>query len=80
MIDVTTETPLQVSTDGPAGPYITVPESQLGDLTRLLDSHGIGYEVDEFSISLNGEPAVTVVNFGRRGDAAAVQRILDGVR
>jgi hypothetical protein len=56
MIDVTAETPLQVSTDGPAGPYITVPVSQLDDLTRVLTSHGIGYEVDSLAISLNGAP------------------------
>jgi hypothetical protein len=80
MIDVTTEKPLQVSTDGPFGSYVTVPVSQLEDLTRLFTSHGVEYEVDDSSISLNGEPAVIDVNFGRRVDAAVVQRILDGVR
>ena len=77
---MTTERSLQVSTDGPAGPYITVPVSQLVDLTRLSTSHGIGYEVDSLAISLNGTPPVTVVNFGRRGDAVVVQRVLDSMR
>jgi len=77
MIDVTTERPLKVSTNGTVGPYIRVAVSQLDDLTRLLKSHGIGYAVDELSLSLNGAPAMTVVNLGRRGDAAAAQRIID---
>ena len=77
MTDVTTHRALHVSTDGTAGPYIMVPVSQLDDVTRLLARHRIVYDVDEYAISLNGTPEVTVVNLGRRADGAAVQQILD---
>ncbi len=80
MSDLTTDQTLRVSTDGTAGPYIRLRVNQLDDLTRLLTSHGIGYDVDELSLSLDGAPAVTVVNLGRRADAAAVQRLLDAGR
>ncbi|MDZ7620103.1 MAG: hypothetical protein U1E05_24130 [Patescibacteria group bacterium] len=80
MIDVVTKKPLNVSTDGTAGPYIMVPLDQLDDIQRLFDQHGIHYWVDEDAISLNNEPYVAVVNLGRGGDAAAVQTILDSVR
>lgn len=77
MKDVMTKQQLYVSTDGTAGPYIMVPETQMEELCRLLDMHGVGYLVDEDVISLNGEPEVGIVNLGRDGDAEAVQKILD---
>ena len=80
MVDVTTQQPLRVSTDGTVGPYILVPLSQLGDVQRLLDSRGVPYWVDEEAVSLNGSPAVTVIDLGRKGDANAVQSLLDTVR
>ena len=80
MIDVMTEKPLSVSTDGTVGPYIMVPFSQLGDLRRLLDSHSVRYWVDENVISLNGGPEVALVNLGRGADATRLQAILDSVR
>ena len=80
MIDATTDQLLRVSDDGMTGPYITVPVSQLDDLTRLLKSRGIGYDVDEHAIAWDGTPEVTDVNLDRHADAAAVQRILDAVR
>jgi hypothetical protein len=80
MTDATTHQPLQVSTDGTAGPYIIVPVSQLDEVKRLLDAKRIRYWVDENAISLNGTPEITVINLGRESDASAVQTILDGVR
>ena len=80
MIDVVTKNQLYVATDGTAGPYIMVPLDQLDEVRRLLDQHNIRYSVDEDTISLNGEPFMTVVDLGRGADAAAVQTILDGVR
>lgn len=77
MIDTTTNGPLRVSTDSTAGPYLTVPVSQLEEVRQLLDSRGIGYWVSEHAISWDGAPEVTVINLGRGGDAAAVQAILD---
>jgi hypothetical protein len=80
MTDVTTKKPLRVSTDGTAGPYIRVPVSQLDEVRRLLDSRRIDYWVEENAISLDGAPEVAVINLGRRGDAAAVQAVLDSAR
>lgn len=80
MTNTTTNKPLRVSTEGTAGPYIRLPLSQLDDVRRLLDSHGIFYWASENAISLNGAPEVTVINLGRGGDAVQVQAVLDNVR
>jgi hypothetical protein len=77
VIDVMTNEPLRVSTDGTAGPYIRVPLDQLGVVRKLLDENRIPYLVDEDAISFNGRPYVTVVDLGRGTDANTVQRILD---
>jgi len=77
MTDTTTQKRLRVSTDGTAGPYITVPVSQLEDVKVLLDSNRIYYWVGENAISWNGKPEVAEVNLGRGGNASAVQDILD---
>lgn len=78
MIDRTTRKPLRVSTDGTAGPYISVPFLQLDEVRRLLDSRSIGYWVEEDVISLNGGPEMAVVDLERGSDPNAVQAILDG--
>jgi len=80
MTDTTTQAPLRVLTEGTAGPYIIVPLDQLNEVTRLLDSRGIHYSVEENAISLDGAPYTIVINLGRAGNAAAVQSILDSVR
>ncbi len=77
MTDTTTKTRLRVSTDSTVGPYIQLPVSQLDEVRQLLDSHNIGYSVDEDFISFNGGPEKAVIDLGRSGDAAAVQTILD---
>ncbi len=77
MIDVTTKKPLQVSTEGDAGPYIMVPVEQAPVVRDLLDANDIPYWVDEGVVSLNGRPEVTVVNLGQSSSPAAVQGLLD---
>lgn len=77
MIDKMTKRPLRVSTDGVAGPYLMVPVDQLESVRKALDSHNIRYWVDADAISLDGEPAITVINFGFAGDADQIQSILD---
>jgi hypothetical protein len=77
MTDRTTSLPLRVSTDATVGPYIRLPHSQLDEVLRILDSHGIGYRVQANLISLGGGPFIAVVNLGRGADAKAVQAILD---
>jgi hypothetical protein len=77
----TTATPggssLRVSTDGVAGPYLMVPVTQLDAVLAVLDRNHVRYWVDADAISLDNEPAITVINFGRSGDAARIQTILD---
>jgi hypothetical protein len=77
MIDEMTRDRLRVSTDGVAGPYLMVPVAQLVRVRELLDRHGIRYWTDTHAIRLDGRPAITVVNFGRSGEAARIQSLLD---
>jgi hypothetical protein len=80
MTDTTTQLPLQVSTDGTAGPYIELAVSQLDEVKRLLDSRQIQYWVGENAISLDGGPEFAVINLGRNADSQVVQTILDEAR
>jgi hypothetical protein len=65
---------------GPARPRADLPRdrpAQLDAVLALLDRHEMRYWVDADAISLDNEPAVTVINFGESGDAARIQAILD---
>ncbi|HXE51562.1 MAG TPA: hypothetical protein VN541_01020 [Tepidisphaeraceae bacterium] len=77
MIDSTTHARLTVSIDGDAGPYIMVPVEQLDAVTKTLRSSGISFWVDADAISIDGKPAVAVINLGRGSDVGQVQRLLD---
>jgi hypothetical protein len=77
MIDELTNDRLRVSADGIAGPYLMVPMPQLARVREVLDRHEIRYWPDADAISLDGKPAIAVINFGRAGDAARIQRLLD---
>lgn len=77
MIDSQTHSKIRVSTDGTAGPYIMVLADQLSLLRGALDEHKIRYWVDADTISLDGKPAIAIINLGHSGDAAQVQKILD---
>ena len=77
MIDEKTQDRLRVSTAGIAGPYLMIPVTRLDAALAVLDRHKVRYWVDADAISLDNEPAITVINFGRSGDAARIQSILD---
>lgn len=77
MIDEMTQDRLRVASDEIAGPYLMIPLGQLRRVRELLDRHAIRYWVDSTAISLDGKPAITVVNFGRAGDAGRIQRVID---
>ena len=77
MIDEMAQSNLHVSSDGTAGPYLMVPVTQLDAVLAVLNRHKVRYWVDADAISLDNEPAITVINFGRSGDAARIQAILD---
>ena len=64
---------------GNGGPYIMVPLDQLGAVEAVLRNNRIGYWVDSDAISLDGKPAVIVINLGRGANAAPIQQLLDAV-
>ncbi len=77
MTDTTTRRPIRVSTDGTSGPYIMISVELLEKVKRLLGENGIPHWVDHNAISVDGRPAVTVINLGRRADSRRVQDLLD---
>ena len=79
MIDTMTHKSISVSVDGDSGPYIMVPIDQLAQLRELLGLNEIAHWVEGDAISLDGRPAVAVINLGLRGDPVQVQAILDQV-
>lgn len=77
MIDEMTQDRLRVASDEIAGPYLMIPLGQLRRVREVLDRHAIRYWVDSTAISLDGKPAITVINFGRAGDAGRIQTVID---
>jgi hypothetical protein len=77
MIDAITKERIEVHTEGTAGPYLMVAHAQLAEVVDALKAGRVPHWVDEDAISVDGEPAVAVVNLGRSVDAAQVQRLLD---
>jgi hypothetical protein len=77
MLDEMTEDSLRVSTDGIAGPYLMLPVTQLDAVLEALNRNKVRYWVDADAISLDNEPAIAVINFGRSGEAVRIQAILD---
>jgi hypothetical protein len=73
MIDEMTRDSLRVSAGGLGGPYLMVPLTQLDAIRAVLDRPAVDDWVDGDAISLDNEPATTVINFGRSGDAARIQ-------
>jgi hypothetical protein len=77
VIDEMTRDQLRVATDAIAGPYLMVPMAQLALIRSVLDRHAVRYWVDSHAISLDGKPAIAVINFGRAGNASQIQAVLD---
>ena len=77
MIDTPTKDRLIVVKEEEAGPYVSVPMSQLKVVCDVLDANHIKYYVDRFYVTVNHEPPVTVVNFRWEANASEIQAILD---
>jgi hypothetical protein len=77
MIDEVKKKRMQVDSDVIAGPFLRLPLAQLASVREVLDRHGIDYWVDSEAIALDHRPPVIFINFGRKGDAAQIQAILD---
>lgn len=79
MIDVITQERIVVHTEGTGGPYLMVANEQIDTVVTTLQSHRVPHWVDEDAISLDGEPAVAIVNLGRSADVSEVQQVLDAI-
>ena len=79
MSEETTKARYFVKSDAIAGPFLMLPLAQLAKVREILDRHAIRYWVDSFAISLDRKPAKIVINFGRTGDAARIQSVLDEI-
>lgn len=77
MIDSVTRERVKVLTEGDTVPYLMIAYEQLEALTDALKREQIPHWVEEDVISIDGEPAVAVVNLGRRADPQRVQRLID---
>ncbi len=77
MTDTGTRRPIRVSTDGTSGPYIMVSRELLEKVRNLLVENDVPHWVDHHAISVDGRPAVTVINLDRRVDPRRVQELLD---
>jgi hypothetical protein len=79
MIDLETRKPVVVRSGGTGGPYIMLPLDQLQAVESVLRAHNVYHWTDSDAISLDGKPAIVVVNLGRGSDAALAQQLLDSV-
>lgn len=77
MTDTASRGPIRVLTDGTSGPYIMVSLELLEKVRKLLAENDVPHWVDHHAISVDGRPAVTVINLGRRADSRRVQALLD---
>jgi len=77
VIDITTKKPLRVTENETAGPYIMLAYSQVDEVRRVLDRHGIRNWLHENVVTLNGGPEMAIIGLGRGCTAAAVQAVLD---
>jgi len=56
-----------------------VPVDQLDQVRKLLHANDVPHWVDHNAISVDGRPAVVVVNLGKKTDPHRVQVLLDGL-
>ncbi len=54
-----------------------VPVALLVKVRKLLDENSIPHWLDHNAISVDGRPAVAVINLGREADSGRVQDLLD---
>ena len=77
MIDITTNKPFRIQVGRESHAGMPVALSQLDDVKRVLDQHGVNYWVLEGSVSFRGGPATTHIVYSRNNDHQAVQALLD---
>ena len=57
-----------------------VPSDQLAAVETVLRSSQVSYWTDSDAISLDGKPAIAVINLGRGADVSRVQQLPAGRR
>ncbi len=77
MTDTATGRPIQISTESPSGPYMTVSVEVLEKVRKFLVDNDVPHWVEHLAISVNGGPAETVINLGRKVDSRHVQELLN---
>jgi hypothetical protein len=77
MLDMYTRKPLRVVEAGHLAPDIRVAVDQVNQVRDVLDAHGIPYWLDHMTISVNGQPARTIIHVRKGQDPQRVQAILD---
>jgi hypothetical protein len=77
MIDIETQAPLKINTDGDAGPYLMVPLNQLPEVRRVLEHNGIKHVIEDDAIQWDDKPVIAIVDFDYRADVAKIQAALD---
>jgi len=68
---------VRVSAPNPDWPYIIALADEVPEIRKVLDANHVRYWVDEHTISVNGEPPFTGINFRQGTDALAIQKMLD---
>lgn len=79
MTDVHNHKPIRVLSDEGSKPYITAPVDQLKQLREILDANGVSYWVEHNVISVDGRPAMAVINLRGKDNIYEIQEILDRV-
>jgi hypothetical protein len=77
MIDSETRERVVVSTPEMGGAYIMLPFDQVADIEAILRANEVPFWTDSDSISMDGEPAIIVVNLEPEADVSRVQQLLD---
>ena len=57
MTDTATRRPIQISTESPSGPYLTVSVEVLEKVRKFLVDNNVPHWVEHHAISVNGRPA-----------------------
>ena len=77
MVDMETKERIEVNTDGGEGPYVLVPFDQVPRIRRVLRKHQIAHTLAQDVIEYDDSPAIAMIDFGRTGNAAKIQKVLD---
>ena len=77
MRDAMTGQLIRVSAESASGPYISLSAHEVERVRSILEANNIPFWVDHRFVSVDGKPALAVINLGRKTDPDQVQAILD---